>query len=221
MKTYLLIFAMTMFALDAAGQFPNPPDKLCYDYDRSGNRTKQKPAWVNANPPIDCTPNNPDGAIMNDVRIWIVYLDGIFRLEGLAYWGIYPVAVIAESEVNRVYSNAAPPISVNGNQQFYPDARDIVYAVLVPSLRGTPIDSGKKLEISVVPNPVYGQFKLEQDGFDKETATIYIYDNKGVLLFERNYDDGEVNISGFAQGSYIIVLKDKDYQKATRIQKNE
>ena len=88
-------------------------------------------------------------------------------------------------------------------------------------MRGTPIDSEKKLEISVVPNPVYGQFKLEQVGFDKETATIYIYDNKGGLLYERNYDDGDVNISGFAQGSYIIVLKDKDYQKATRIQKNE
>lgn len=198
MKTYLLFLLLTFFARNLAAQLPNPPDKLCYDYDKAGNRTRQKPAWVNANPPIDCTPNNPDNQVLYDVRIWIVNLSGISELQNLASWGIYPVAVITESESNVFYQNETPPIPVSGNQQFYPDQRDIVYAILSPSLKGATTDTFTNIKISIVPNPVYGQFRIEQEGFDIETTNIYIYDNKGGLLFERNYDEGIVNISEFA-----------------------
>ena len=74
----------------------------------------------------------------------------------------------------------------------------------------------EEIEAQIVPNPNDGQFEVIQKGFDLETTELYIIDNKGVVLFKRDFVNGQINISEYASGTYLLVIKDASRSKTIR-----
>lgn len=72
------------------------------------------------------------------------------------------------------------------------------------------------LELTIAPNPTEGKFQVMQKGFNPTESTLYIYDQKAQLLFERDFIEGFVNIAEYSAGIYTLVLKDNKNYKTVR-----
>ena len=192
---------------------PNPPNKLCYNYDKSGNRIGQVPSWLDDEfpfycPKVECTPNDPDynhsifrGRYFYPPWSWLegsnISADGTIQWSPGPGWVVYPWADDGSTVVR------ASDVRARGVQQ----------------IEDTPTLNTSIFQI--IPNPNVGQFRIEQTGFDTEKAIIKIYDNKSRLLFNREYINGEVNISEFAPGSYLLYLSEGVLQKSAWFIKKE
>ena len=205
MKHLSIAVALIFYSSLAYSQAPNPPEELCYNYDRAGNRFQQNPAWISIPIPITCTPNDPDNAARPNFGFMYAYPpqteENLFPNLPNTPWNVGD-----NGHVNGPFSNP------NG---------DPVYALAAPSslvFKDPPKNSSF---ISIIPNPNVGQFSVYEEGFNSEGKMIYILDNKGVLLFEREYVDGYVGIGEFAAGEYILILKDKDRQMSVKFVKTE
>jgi hypothetical protein len=192
---------------------PNPPNKLCYNYDKCGNRIGQVPSWLDVFPEyycpeITCTPNDPD------------YNQSIFR-------GRYFYPPWSWLEGSNISADGTTLWSPGPGWILYPWADDGSTVV-----RGSDVQArgGQEVEdtpnyvttvFNIVPNPNVGQFRIEQTGFDEEKSIIKIYDNKSRLVYTREYINGEVNISEFSAGTYLLYLSDGIVQKSVWFIKKE
>ena len=232
MKRTIIVF-LTLAIWVSQCQSQADPDKICYDYDKAGNRIAQNSAWLNpggGHPDYlpDCTPNNPDEYIKNTWRVYIVRILNVDdQLPYLVDRIGRPVPLVTTVEsadlvtkVNATFIDINDPILTNTNHNIF------VYGELSPLLPPLPPppslarnQTSESPQLSIVPNPNLGHFKLEQTGFDIASSVIFIYDNNGRILFQRSYDTGEVSIGEFSSGKYILVLKDKVQQKSIRFEK--
>lgn len=65
-------------------------------------------------------------------------------------------------------------------------------------------------KISVTPNPTDGQFRIYLNNLGiKGRCDISIYSYSGQVLFQKSYNENEidVNISSFSAGAYLLLIK--------------
>ncbi len=55
--TLIIIVLLSLSMSIIKAQAPNPPYKICFDYDVAGNRIAQKPAWLGRFSPLPPDPN--------------------------------------------------------------------------------------------------------------------------------------------------------------------
>ncbi|MCE2962650.1 MAG: hypothetical protein ACK43K_11140 [Chitinophagales bacterium] len=175
------------------------PDKICFDYDAAGNRIAQKPAVIdqntgNYNP--DCTPS--EGSYWGS-GIGIIKISHIGQLEELIgrltdiRW-VLPIdnVPISTWSTSPVYTPLSDFVLLNPHSPYA-----IVFESALPPAAPPFTSAPPQVEpnVSIVPNPNEGQFKLEPTGFDPDRSEIFIINMQGVVLFKRDYVNGEINIS--------------------------
>jgi hypothetical protein len=230
MKKMFLKFLFVIFSFQLIAQAPNSPDKICFNYDRAGNRIAQSPAWLNALPPIDCQCNDPDNAgglgrwwyiDIDNVDLISTYVDDIKRVLGSS--NEISIGVINKNDFNVTESTFTMPSLLQNSLR----NQDNFIFILSPTPKDTKITKGNiivqddlAIEVSITPNPNEGEFKVIHKGFDEENTFIYIYDTNGKILYKRPYLDGVVNVSEFVKGVYNLILKDKNNMLSTRFIKH-
>lgn len=73
-------------------------------------------------------------------------------------------------------------------------------------------------KLLLVPNPTTGLFRLESAGVP-ENAQLLILDMAGKVLISRQFGDGQIDLSAFPPGTYIVNLKYADIRKSALIEK--
>jgi len=233
MKNYIMplrIFSISLimlYSLFIKAQAPNPPDKICFNYDIAGNRIAQNPAWITV--PIDCICNDPNTTLSRFDKINIIRITRLSDLN-LAT-GFYtdirwvldikdiPIGVLTDhgtiSSPNFGEVSNAPnlPVGIILDLESPIQGRSIQYPTS-PQKGVLPITS--PLNLKIVPNPTEGVFQLITEGFDLDQSSIIIIDEKGSELFHREYINGWVNISEFSNGNYMLILKDSKNTKTAR-----
>jgi hypothetical protein len=226
MKALIILFTVTVLWNPSHAQVgpPNPPQSICYDYDKAGNRIAQTPEWISLDPNIAsilCTPNNPETYLkprrifIFDYRNRILYPDEIYIISvKVKKTPIYAMA----REVPQLLSEGGQIVELDYPILNTVTENDEVYYTTDEDLKSTQkqIDL---TEISIVPNPNIGKFRIEQKGFDTDYTEITIMDTKGRILFIRDFINGEVNVGEFAAGVYILSLKDRTHQRSVRFEK--
>jgi hypothetical protein len=220
------------------------PNKICYDYDVAGNRIAQKGAWVLPEYGIidnitgdfvdfkKCTCNldiKSGPFVSKIIRIKDLNWLSDIRRRFVNIVFILDVADFPRDFIGNV--DIATPTSGDDVIPFLPD--DVVGVVIdindVLGRSGSLDRIGRRtvqnketasvvdgLELTIAPNPTEGKFQVMQKGFNPAESTIYIYDQKAQLLFERDYIEGYVNIAEYSAGIYTLVLKDKKNYKTVR-----
>lgn len=222
MKKTLALITLFLTLVQVTAQ---SPDKICFDYDAAGNRIAQKPAILdvnsgNYNP--DCSPSvsqGPSGFGIGIIKIsHIGQLDEILAVLTDVRWvlpiGDVPISVL--SGVTSVYSWPSNYVSLNPNLPYAIVIDEQLPPVAPPF---APPPPSQNLEVSLVPNPTDGRFTVVQSGFDPEKSEIYIVNMQGVILFQREFVNGEINISEYAGGEYILRLQDDKNSKTVRFVK--
>ena len=224
MKKILILLALLQISIQSFSQAPSPPHKICYSYDVAGNRVKQDPGWlVNLSHPdygLNCSAVED---LVANYGINIIKISHISQLEELhgaltdIRWvlpiGDVPISVL--SGVTSVYTWPSNYVSLNPN---------LPYAVIWESLPPAappipPASPPQQIEVNIVPNPTEGRFKVDQLGFNIDKAEILIVSMQGAILFKREFVSGEVNVSEYPSGEYLLILRDEINSKTVRFMK--
>jgi hypothetical protein len=238
----ILVLSLQFFVAKMYSQGPNPndiPNKICYDYDVAGNRIAQRGAWVlpeygkikNGNivdyQDCNCNADIKSGPFVGKIiRIKDLNWLSDIRRRFINISFVVDVADFPRDFIGNV--DIATPTSGEDVIPFSPD--DVVGVVIdINDVLGKTGQIGRRmvanteattkvdiLELSIAPNPTEGKFQVIQKGFNPAESTIYIYDQKAQLLFERDYIEGYVNIAEYSAGIYTLVLKDKKNYKTVR-----
>jgi hypothetical protein len=195
----VLCISMSAYSQCTTGLIPNmlvnAPNKLCYDYDRAGNRVEQNPAWIcpEYSPEIKCTSNDPETYITSFGRTFL-----------------YPPLGGEPSNPNTggsvsVWTSTGSVTSGGSNNRSIAEK-----ATEKPSIT-----------IHIIPNPNIGQFKVAQQGFDIDNSRIFIFNAHGVLVFDREYVSGEVNVSDLPVGVYHLKLVDFFNEQSVKFEKKQ
>lgn len=168
------------------------PNKLCYDYDKAGNRVGQNPSWIlpEYSPELTCTPNDPESTITMFGTVFL-YPPITGENNNPSSW---PIGVWTDN--GSVTNN--PP----GNRSIAQQGNTAV-----------------SITIHIIPNPNIGQFRVAQRGFDIDNSRIFIYNSSGQLIFDREYVNGDVNISELPVGVYILKLVDFFNERSVKFEK--
>jgi hypothetical protein len=229
MKKLILPFIMLNLYFgfnQLSAQAPNPPDKICFNYDLAGNRIAQNPAWFSHfdanNQPVynpDCTPTE------NTISTFggkIILIKNVADLDIITSWSNVRW-VLNVNEVPIGIIKTTPVLSptsfwvVNNPHDDYAVVLDLQNIVKGTDLKNpiAPIDA------FIVPNPNLGQFKLEQSGFETNKTEVLIFDTKGALMMKRDYVNGFFNISEYSTGNYLLIIKDSQNSKVVRFTKEQ
>lgn len=241
----ILVLSLQFFVANLYAQGPTPndvPNKICYDYDVAGNRIAQRGAWMlpeygkikNGNivdyQDCNCNADIKSGPFVGKIiRIKDLNWLSDIRRRFVNIVFILDVADFPRDFIGNV--DIATPTSGDDVIPFLPD--DVVGVVIdindVLGRSGSLDRIGRRmvqnketatvvdgLELTIAPNPTEGKFQVMQKGFNPAESTIYIYDQKAQLLFERDYIEGFVNIAEYSAGIYTLVLKDKKNYKTVR-----
>ncbi len=218
----ILTFSFILSGSILNAQAPNPPDKICFNYDLAGNRIAQNPAWidhydVNNNPVYipDCIATENT---LSSFGVRIILIKSISQLESVtsSFTNISWILNASDAPVGVLtgptFPYDDPWIVLNPNSPIgvILDLTPVVKRTMNPDLLI------EEIEAHIVPNPNDGQFEVIQKGFDLETTELYIIDNKGVILFKRDFVNGQINISEYASGTYLLVIKDASQSKTIR-----
>lgn len=220
---FFTLILLSIFLVDyLKAQSPAPPDKICFDYDKAGNRVAQNPAWFSHydanNEPVyipDCqaSENVPSSFGVSIIRIKkMSELDELLPILTNVAW------VINGPDLS-VGVWTSGPILV-ANDPWIVSNPNGVYGIVIdldPSVKSTKNrNDHDEVTASIVPNPTEGEFEVVQRGFDVDQAELYIIDSKGALLFQRDFVNGQVNISDYPSGTYLLIIKDALRSKSVR-----
>jgi hypothetical protein len=229
MKALLFLLSICLVIMTSHAQVgaPNPPSSVCYNYDKAGNRISQTPEWISLDPNVAsilCTPNNPEFH-WKPRRIFLVeFSEEDFRIRYTPFDS--RVWVMTDKKPAYAMAREVPPLVSSGAMQVKvtdPILDDLTPQDVVYYTADFLKNTGGKLEdpseLSIVPNPNIGKFRIIQKGFDVDWTQITIVDASGRVLFVRDFINGEVNVGEFAPGVYILVLKDRTHQSSVRFEK--
>lgn len=228
MKTLIIIISISLVFKTSQAQIgpPNQPNSICYDYDMAGNRLSQTPEWISLNPQVPsilCTPNSPENYYKPRKVFLVDFRNGPYYAD----FRDYLVSVSIKVKKNPIYalSREIPQLESEGAQIVKIDhpilntinENDEIYFTIDENKNTGAVK--EDLELTIVPNPTLGKFKIEQKGFDTDWTNITIVDASGRVLFVRDFINGEVNVGEFAPGVYILMLKDRTHQRIVRFEK--
>jgi hypothetical protein len=225
MKKTLTLITLFLALIQVHAQ---SPDKICFDYDAGGNRIAQKPAvlvWDQASQSHiyspDCTPSVFNGSGKFGVNI--IKISHIGLLEELYPWltdirWVMPLGdvPIKAWEGVSVYTPASDFVIANPHLPYAIVYDDLILPPAAPPMQQAP---PQPLEVSLVPNPTDGRFTVVQSGFDPDKSEIYIVNMQGAVLFKREFVNGEINISEYSGGEYLLILQDDKNSKTVRFVK--
>lgn len=220
-KIFIIVLSITFNWISIIAQVaPNPavdkPNKLCYNYDRAGNRIGQVAAWINPdyNPEITCTPNVPEYSNSNFGGIYMYppLGDEVYTYFGSRFYGFYGWNWLNDGRIIHPWVVYDEGGGGNAQSMARPQGQEKENQIQIVK---------KEISIQIVPNPNVGAFEVIQTGFDPSKAFITITDTKGLVLYDREYYNGSVNISEFSPGVYILVLRDNVYKKSVQFLKIE
>jgi hypothetical protein len=221
MKKSFIILSLFVFlyANFIQGQAPNPPDKICFDYDIAGNRIAQKPAWITI--PIDCQCNNPMQTIskfdielirIKDINILGEAINKIRDIRWIIRIEDYPIVPFEKRSINELVN-----LSKINNEKAYGLILDFEEDETI--IEKSAFEVKPLLELSIFPNPTEGQFEVLHKGFDEAKSELLIFDSKGSIMMQRALETGQVNVSEYPSGNYILILKDEKNTRSIRFVK--